>query len=131
MRRPRRDPLGNWFAQMRACGELPDIWIGRSVGASADAPVEWRRFPHEEFDGTGALATWLREAGYDLPALPAGKGEPRPASQVKRAKQWWRAVTRKLAVALDEVPPWRDFDPRVPPALTPPATTSLNAAETD
>lgn len=64
----KRDPIKPWFEALEAMGEFIGIRFGRIPPGSQE--VEWKYFPHSEYDGIGAFGHLLREAGERLEELP-------------------------------------------------------------
>jgi len=109
------DPLAVWFARMRAHGELPDIHIGRS---SDGRTIQWATYPHEYFDAVGAFIHTLRRHGYDT-HLSARSSAAQASSRSRtprkaQLKRWLREFNQKIDLALDDKPPWKDWNGDAP-----------------
>lgn len=80
------DYIGMWFRARARHGIGDTIHLG--VIDPEHGEVEWTGWPHARFDGTGALAHWLRARGADPGPLPRAGDS--------RAPGWWSLLRHRL-----------------------------------
>lgn len=84
--RTETDYIGMWFRARARHGIGDTIRLG--VIDPENHEVEWTGWPHARYDGTGALAHWLRARG----AEPG----PLPRAGDSRAPGWWSLLRQRL-----------------------------------
>jgi hypothetical protein len=73
MSNPQKDWVASWFPLMRENGEFTDIPIGLR---KAEEEINWYFYPHDEYDGIGAIAHLLTKENLepsDPPLTTAGE----------------------------------------------------------
>ncbi|MBT5031542.1 MAG: hypothetical protein HOM55_04515 [Proteobacteria bacterium] len=83
------DLIRPWFEALESMDEYIGIRFGRVT--SEDGEVEWRYFPHTDYDGIGAFVEIFRENGVEVRDLPRIMHPGAPS--------WWtliRSILRTL-----------------------------------
>jgi hypothetical protein len=96
------DWVGKWFELGTEIGEFTLSRGGRI--RPGETEPSWTFFPHAEVDGIGALVTYLRSEGVDVPIPKRAERKP---SLLTRWLALWRLLRRPKKAS---VQPWRNFD---------------------